>query len=246
MPPYRDASATEVLEALTRDGMVKLEVAPRHVVLEVEGASRVTVTDSFLTVVKTDRRGRKKRPRSHDLSKRRVLVARAVPTDDIGIWYESKPDVMHRIFGITPPELLDDRAFEAWKELDRLYQRLAVALAPQPDRPVRAAEYGRGADRVLVEDLGDRDAIYIRPMFRERPRKVAEVRDDGRVVFVTRRGEEVVECGSRYRVTVHGDNINFAGVAGVTEGHLWLPWIDEEDRLRLARRLGERVHQAPE
>lgn len=243
MAPYRAATASEVLEAPTRDGVVKLEIAPRHVVLEVDGASRVTVTDSYLTLVKTDRRGRKKRPKSHDLKERSLLIARAVPTDEIGIWYEKKPGVMQRVLGLTPPELLDDTAFRGWRELERLYDKLADALAPRRGRPVRASEYGRGADRVLVEDLGDRDVIYIRPMFRERQHRVAEVCGDGRVVFTTKRGAGVVECRSRYRVTVYGDNINFAGPGGQTEGHLWLPWIEEEDRLRLARRLGERVDQ---
>ena len=40
--------------------------------------------------------------------------------------------------------------------------------------------------------------------------------------------------------------INFSGPRGDTRGHLWLPWIDEDDRAALARLLGERVHHESE
>jgi hypothetical protein len=237
--PYREAAGSEILEAPTRDGLARLEIAPRHVVLEVNGSSRVTITDRALTLRRQKRR--RARQKQLVLDERRLIVARAVPTDDIALWYEGKPDQVQRVFGITPPQLLDRAAFQAWRELDRLYQRLSQVLAVHDATVVRAAEYGRGPDRVLVEDRGDRDVLYVRPLFRESARRAMEIRSDGKVIFPTRRGDEVVEVRSRFGVTVHGDNINFSGPHGFTQAHIWLPWISEDDRKTLARRFGRRV-----
>lgn len=242
MPPYRDNARTEVLRAPTRDGVARLEVAPRHVVLEVGAQSRLTITDRYLTLAQTSRR--KKKPRSLTLGDTRLLIARAVPTEEVGIWYEAKPGVMHRVFGLTPLELLDDEALAAWRALERLYHRLQAAVGPHLHRAVRASEYGRGPDRVLVEDQGDRDVVYVRPLFRERPRRVMDVHEDGTITLVGKHGEHAVKCQSRFGVTVHGDHINFSDHRGVTRGHIWLPWITDEDRKALATRFGERVDQA--
>lgn len=243
MAPYRDPVGTEVLRAPTRDGVARLEVAPRHVVLEVGALSRLTITDRYLTLAQVSRRNKK--PRSVTLGDTRLVIARAVPTEEVGIWYESKPGVMHRVLGLTPLELLDDEALAGWRALELLYHRLHAAVGPHLHRSVRASEYGRGPDRVLVEDQGDRDVVYVRPLFRERPRRVMEVHEDGTITFVAKHGDHAVKCQSRFGVTVHGDHINFSDRRGMTRGHIWLPWISEEDRAALAARFGERVEQAP-
>lgn len=224
---------------------MRLEVAPRHVVVEVSGHHHLAITDQFLTVTRPGRRRRKQR--SYELEGHRLVLARAIPTDDVGLWYELRKDVMQRIFGMSPPELLDRDALAAWKELDRIYRRLREALAPHLGEATTGAEYGKGADRVLVESRDDRDVVYVRPLFREAQRKVMEVCADGTVRIYGRKGAvNELECRSRFGVTVHGDRINFSGPRGDTRGHVWLPWIDEDDRAALARRLGDRVHHESE
>jgi hypothetical protein len=239
--PYRETTGTEVLRAPTRDGVARLEVAPRYLVLEVGSQARLTITDRYLTLAQASRRNKK--PRSVTLGDTRLLIARAVPTEEVGIWYESKPGVMHRVFSLIPIELMDDEALAAWRALEQLYHRLQRAVGPHLHRSVRASEYGRGPDRVLVEDQGDRDVVYVRPLFRERPRRVMDVHGDGTVTFVGKQGEHAVKCQSRFGVTVHGDHINFSDQRGITRGHIWLPWISEEDRKALALRFGDRVDQ---
>jgi len=237
MAPYRDAAGAETLEASTRDGVVKLELAPRSAVLELVGIARLTITEGYVAVQSLVRR---RRPRSYTLDGRRLLVARAEPTDEIGVWYEVKPEVMRRIFGLRPPELLDRDAFEAWKKLDRLYTRLCQAAAGDGSRPTAAIEYGRGADRVLVTDDGHRYVVYVRRLFRERPRRAIEIGGDGTLRLPAGRQARIE---SRFGVTVSGDAIRFADRHGQDLARLWLPWITLEERQALARRLGERVDQ---
>ncbi len=244
MAPYRQPTGAEALHAPTRRGKVRLEVAPRHVVVEVAGHHHLAITDRFLTVTRPGRRRRKQR--SFELQGHRVVLARAVPTDEVGLWYELREDVMQRIFGMSPPELLDRDALEAWGELDRVFRRLRDALGPYLGEAAAGTEYGRGADRVLVESREDRDVLYVRRLFRDASRKVMEVCDDGTVRLIGRKGVTELECRSRYGVTVHGDRINFSGPRGATRGHVWLPWIEEDDRAALARRFGERVHHDSE
>ncbi len=240
MGPYREASAADVLEAPTRDGAARLEVGPRAIILELVGQIRLSVTDGYVALQPLNRR---RKPRSYTLDGRRLLVARADPTEEIGVWYEVKPEVMRRIFGLRPPELLDRRAWEAWQVLDRLYQRLRDALADHRGRASGAIEYGRGADRVLVTDDGERYVIYVRRLFRERPRRALEVYADGTVVTPGRRDVRT-RLSSRFAITVSGDAIRFADPHGQDLARLWLPWITEEERMALARRLGERVDRS--
>jgi len=241
MGPYREASAAEVLEAPTRDGPARLEVGPRAISLELAGQTRLTVTDGYIALQPLARR---RRPRSYALDGRRLLVARADPTEEVGLWYEVKPEIMRRIFGLRPPELLDRRAWEAWQALDRLYQRLREALAAHRGRAGGAIEYGRGADRVLVTDDGERYVIYVRRLFRERPRRALEVYADGTVVTPGGGGDARTRLSSRFAITVSGDTIRFADPHGQDLARLWLPWITEEERYALARRLGERVDRS--
>ena len=46
--PYRGVSSLERLEAQTREGLLQLEVAPRHVALEIEGRLSIAVKAPLL------------------------------------------------------------------------------------------------------------------------------------------------------------------------------------------------------
>ena len=56
--------------------------------------------------------------------------------------------------------LLAPEAFEQRRELDRLAASLKAALAPHAGGVVRAIEIGRGSDKVLVLDDGDRYSVF--------------------------------------------------------------------------------------
>jgi len=239
--PYRAATCYEVYEAPTREGLARLEVAPRHTRLEVDERVQVSVTDRF--VVLSGRHLARRRSRSLRLEGARLLVARGVPAEEVGIWYEGTPGVVARIFGVRPPELLDSKALSAWDKLDRLVQRLRAALLPHRGGAESASEFGQGADRVLLADDGDRYVLYVRRLFRERPRRALEVCRGGTVIFPHRKAEARIRCESRFGVTVLGDNILFSNPEGMEIGRIWLPWISPQDRAELARRFGERLHR---
>jgi hypothetical protein len=240
MGPYREAVGAEILEAPTRDGKARLEVSPRSVILELVGDNRLSVTEGYVAVQTLLR---KRKPTSYTLDERRLLVARGDSSGEVGLWYEVKPHVMQRIFGLRPPELLDRGAYDAWQALDRMFARLSTALARHSGAASAAFEYGRGADRVLVTDDGERYVVYVRRLFRERPRRALEVHADGTVRLPSGRGDTDARCHSRFGVTVGGDVINFGDGTGRDLARIWLPWISPEERQALAARLGERVDQ---
>lgn len=289
MGPYREASAAETFEALTREGKARLEVAPRHVVLEIGDRTSLVVSDRFITVTSGGRRGRrKKQSLALDAAdNRRLIVARAVPTDDVGIWYERKPGVVMRLLGLRPVELLGGRAragarpgidagpgpeaepradsdaraginaesaaLGEWRAFERLSRRLSETMAPHNHGVKRALEIGRGADRVLILEFGDRMVLYVRRLFREHPRSALEVRADGSIIFLDRAGTLAswfpwarrdsgsIQCSSRFGVTTIGDYIRFAAPSGEDLGSLALPWISPEDRHELGRLIGRRI-----
>ena len=242
--PYRDAAGAEVLEAPTRDGTARLEVAPHHARLEIGQRAQVTVTPEWLTVVATERR-RGARPRSMRLGPDHLLVvSRAVPTEDVGLWWEGRPGVITRVLGIRPVELLEAPALLAWKALDRLATRLRITVRQQGTSTAGGFEFGKGQHRVLLVDHGDRMVVYARPLFRERPRRTLEVRRDGTVLIPARGADRSVVCNSRFSVTVLGDRIRFESKDHRDIASIWLPWIAPEDRFDLSRRLGRLVDQA--
>jgi len=236
--PYRGTVSAEVYRAPTREGMARLEVAPSRVVLEV-GPRNLAVTDRYVTVDGGPRRRRRSRP----LDNARLMVARGVPVEEVGVWYEDRPGRVSRIFGLRPPQLLDGDALAAWRALDRLFGHLRSALAGNRGETSRAAEYGRGADRVLLVDQDERYVLYVRRLFRELPRRALEVRSDGMVSIFHKGGTQRFTVNSRFGVTVLGDHIQFADPEGTVLGKLWLPWVAPEDRAELARRFAERLHQ---
>lgn len=240
MAPYRAVSGEEILEAPARAGRARLAIAARTTEL-VAGDVTLTVGDTFATVVARQKRRTKKRSMRLEEGAR-LVVARGIPTEEIGIWYENPPGKAVRIFGITPPELLDQEALAAWRQTERMNRRLRVALRPHSRGVLRAFEVGHGVDRVLVTDLGDRYVGYVRKLFRERAERAIEVHDDGTVVIPRRRKNEArFRCTSRFGVTVLGDHIRFSAATGEDLGSVSIPWIAPEDRAEIARRFAEMV-----
>lgn len=244
MGPYRAVTGTETLEAPTRVGMAKLHVAPRHVELEV-GTQRMSVTEDYVTVVDTQKQKKRKKPkpRSMKLDGARLIMARAVPTEDIGLWYEPKPGNVMRIFGLPPVELLDNEALVAWSALDRLAQRLKGAIAPHAAGVLRATEIGHGLDRVLVTDDGETLLYHVRKLFRPVSRVALEVHADGEVTIYNKRGSQTFRVSSRHQVTVIGDLVRFAKPDGEDIGAVAIPWVSPEERRTLAGMAATRVDQ---
>jgi len=240
--PYRQVANAKTIEAPTRHGIVRLEVAPRHVELEIAGKWRVTVHEGFLTWIHlgTDSRKkfwrrRKPRKRSVRLSDCRLLVARKHLTEDLGLWLEEKPGIFRRFVGIEPVVLLDAAALDAWKKLERLGRELASALAQYGGESSRATEFGSGQHRVLLVDFPEHCEVLARPVFRERQRPVFRAYRDGNVVNLKKSGQKG-KCISRYSVTVGGDSIRFFQSDGERAAELYLPWVSSEDRAEIAQR----------
>lgn len=249
--PYRDAVATEVLQAATLDGDVELEVAPRHTLLKVGEQLTLSVTEKFAELSRLTSRNRQKK-RSLRLQDARLLVARAVPTDDIGIWHESSPGVVMRLFGLRQHDLesgADMEEFnERWRNLSRLVAHLERALQRHSGGVERALEVGAGADRVLVMDFGDHLLFHVRRLFREHPRRAFKVEKNGTITVLQpslfqdpaggrrRRGAKELPtftCQFRHGVMTTGDYLRFANEHGDDLGRISLPWIRSEDRAHL-------------
>lgn|GEM_PF-1333246 len=242
--PYRKLAGTEVHEAPTRDGTARLEMGPRHAQLEIPGVFHLSITDSWLTFVKEERR-RKPKKRSMSLEKdARLVVARAVPTEDVALWYEGEPGIQFRVVGLRPVELLVESALADWRLLDRLAAGLARAVHDSAGGAIGAHEFGNGHHRVLLIEYPDRVVLFARPLFRERPRRLLEVRRDGRVQVKHKEKYHRVKTDSRYAVTLLGDRIRFESARGRDVASVWLPWISVEERTELCRRLGEVVDQS--
>ena len=237
MGAFRTSDGAESLEAPTKDGTLRLELAPRHVGLTV-GALAVTVTEGFVSVTDSSR----KRPRrwSERLRGAGLVVARDVPREDLGLWLEVEPGAMQRIFGVAPRDLITDDGLDSLRALDRLTARLRLALG-QGTR--RAHEIGPGADKVLVTDDGEHLVVYARRLFSRIARRVLDVDADGHVAIAHRRGDATFQLSERFGVIVTGDLVRFIDRDGTDLGRLALPWIHPEDRVELARRLGDMIER---
>lgn len=237
---YRD-DLEDVLEAPTAEGTLRIELAPRAVKLEI-GARALHVVDKVATVLEHKT---KKKMRRESFKIERLIVARDVPHEDVGVWIEL-PGGWRRIFGLEPVNLLEPDGLTSLATLDRQIQRMRTAVADHAGDIRRAIEIGRGLDKVLVADHGDRYAVYARRLFRDRARLAMEIWDSGRVVI--RQGRKPVELTvrSRFGVTVVGDYVRFSTPDGRDLGRCSIPWITPEDRQELARRIGALVDATPD
>ena len=249
MNPYREAAATEILEATTREGLLRLEVAPRHTLVRLGEHIRLSIADRFVTLTGQSRHNRKKK-RSYDLASAGLQVARALPEQDLGIWYLPTPEMATRLLGCRPLDLLHSDGLDALRRLDQVAQRLSAALAPHASGAMKAVEIGHGADRVLIIDQGERLVFYVRPLFREMPRRALEVNADGKIRLINvsrlrKVGEREIQCTSRYGVTAIGDYVRFADPTGQDLGSVAIPWVTPEERREIVEIIGRRIdHQA--
>ena len=245
---YR-GDAGDVCEAPSAEGPLRAELAPRHVRLAVASRS-LDISDAFVTLVEHHR---SRAARDRRLSLRiagRLVVARGVPRDGLGLWLELDPDGpragFRRIFGVEPVNPLEPAGLAALAALDRLTQRLRPELDHLAPGIRRAIELGSaasgGLDKVLVIEHADRAAAYARRLFRDRARLVIAAHGDGRIVIPEGPpgGHELV-VRSRHGITVVGDHVRFTDPQGTDLAKISIPWISFEDRVELARRIGQRI-----
>ena len=229
---YRGDDAGAALEAPTAQGLLRVELAPRRITLTLADRT-VQIADRFVTLVES-----KKQESLRIVG--RLLVARDVPHEDLGIWIElkDKQPGMRRIFGAEPVSLLEPAGLPALQRLDAVAARLRAAVAEHAGDVRRAIEIGRGLDKILFADHGDHHAIYARRLFRDRARLAVSIYDAGRIVITD--GPEIVMT-SKFGVTVSGDYIRFIDRQGTDVARVSIPWIAREDREELARRIGQLV-----
>ena len=230
---YRGDDTRDALVAPTADGELRIELGPRLVALTV-GDRTLQIAGRFATMIE----GRKRESIALD---GRVVVARDVPREDLGIWMEV-PTGMRRIFGVEPVPLLDPAGLPALQRLDALTHRVRAALAELSGDIRRAIEIGRGLDKVLLVDHGDHHTIYARRLFRDHARVVLEIYT-GKIAIVDGKATREVEIASKFGVTVHGDNVRFADRHGTDLAKISIPWLAPADRDELARRIGQLLHR---
>lgn len=242
MAPFRSVAGGEVLTSPTSRGVLSLEVAPRHVALHVADL-QLAIADGALVASRILRRGVR---RVVQPIRGRLVMARGLPREAVGLWHESEPGHVERVFGVEPRDLISDDGLAALRQLDRLARRLGQAIADLGRGTRAAVEVGppgaHGLDKVLLIDLGDRMIVYRRSLFRPRARRILEARAEGTVTIVDGRHEHTLPCRSRFAVSVLGDYLRVAGGRG-PDARIALPWISREDRDELARRIGEVVER---
>lgn len=255
---YRDEPG-DVSEAPTSEGVLRAQFAPRHVRLAVAGRS-LDIADRFATVVEHHRRRAERDRRQSFRITGRLIVARDVPREGMGIWVDVEPDRpragIRRIFGVEPQSLFEPAGLASLSALDHLAKRVQQELGHLAEEVRRAFEIGSaaatGLDKILMVDCADRYVVYARRLFRDRARFAMAIHDDGRIVVpsMTRgvRGTATREITvrSRHGVTVVGDFVRFADPQGTDLARVAIPWLTPEDRLELARRIGDRIDRERE
>jgi hypothetical protein len=236
---YRGEDAGDILEAPTAEGPLRAELGPRTMMIAVAQRS-LHVSEKFATVTEHHRTTRKKGRRTSFKIEGRLAIARDVPHEDLGVWLE-QPGGMRRIFGVEPVSLLEANGLAALASLDRVAQRLRGSIAELAGDIRKAFEIGRGLDKVLLADHGDRYVLYARRLFRDRARLALEIHEDGRVVVREGKQSKEIVVRSRFGVTVWGDYVRFADPHGEDLARIAIPWISPEDRGELARRIGQLV-----
>ena len=241
---YRD-DIGDALEAPTAQGTLRVEVAPKQTKLAVADRT-LLISGRFATLVEHHKKHTAKDKRTSMELLGRLVVARDVPREDLGVWVEVEPGTpregMRRIFGVEPLNLLEPRGLDALASLDRLAHRLRAELLELARDIRRAVEIGSsaagGVDKVLIADHGDRIVVYARRLFRDRARFAMSIHEDGRITVADGRKHKEIRVHSRFGVTVWGDYIRFADPQGTDLARVSIPWIAPEDRKELARRIG--------
>ncbi|HEY4176028.1 MAG TPA: hypothetical protein VGM90_04325 [Kofleriaceae bacterium] len=240
---YRDGAQDE-LEATTADGLLEVAIEPRAIRMTV-GQRTLQIAERFATLIEHHASKPAKDRRTTLRIEGRIVIARDVPQEDLGVWVETDPGAAkvgwRRIFGVEPVSLLDPDGLDALAELDRVGQRLRAELAELAGNIVRAFEIGNGLDKVLLVDHGDHFEIFARRLFRDRAAFAMAIYGDGRIVVPNGKTTREVVVTSRFGVTVWGDYIRFANPDGEDLARVSIPWISSEDRLELARRIGQLI-----
>jgi len=241
MAPFRSNLVGELLTAPALSGTLSLEVAPRHVALRLAEV-QLAITEGTIIVSRALRRGAR---RVVQPIVGRLVVARGLPREALGLWHETRPGEVERVFGVEPRALVSDDSLVALRQLDRLARRLGQALSELGRGARSAFEIGpsgaRGLDKVLVIDDGDLLTVYRRSLFHTRARRLLSASTTGEVTIATSRGDLRITCQSHYGVSVIGDYLRFSTAAGDDLARVALPWIAREDRDELARRIGQVV-----
>lgn len=244
MAPFRDALGGEVLACPTSGGTLQLELAPHHVAL-VLADLQLVIARGTLTVTRALRRGVRRVVRPIGS---RLMVARGLPSESVGLWLEDRPGEVERVFGVEPHDLYADDGLWALRQLDRLSRRLVQAVGAMGSGVKSALEIGpctdRGLDKILVADHGDHLTVFRRSLFRPRARRILDAWVDGRVVLPTPRGDRTIACRSRFAVQVIGDYVRFTTPAGDDLARVSLPWLSREDREELVERIGTMVERS--
>ena len=245
--PYRADGGGGASEAPTREGTLRLDVGPQiRLALDRKDDTEVLLIDgdfvTFEALAKKGKQVRTAKKTSERLGKRRLVVARDVPREDLGLWIEMEDGGMRRVFGAEPRDLIADDGLAALRALDALAARLRLALAPFAHGVWRAHELGRGLDKVLLADHGGKLVLYKRELFRDRARRACEVAADGTVVVVEKDRELRATVRDRHHVSLLGDYIRFSDPTGLDLVRVSVPWVTREDREELARRFGDLVH----
>lgn len=238
--PYRGLAERDIVTAPTRDGTAHLELGPDAALLSLEARWRVAIARDHLVLEKPLGRRR----RSVRVAGARVAAARPFPAGGLGLWYEVAPS-MRRLAGLRPAEMLDSEGLQAARALERLGGKLRAELAGREPTVEAASEYGEGPHRVLLIDTGLSLELYARPLFREHPRPLLEVRPGGGVVTYRRGGRKRRARARAHDIVVGGDLIRFVDDRGEDRARVALPWIGMADREEIARGLGERLLSEP-
>ncbi len=247
--PYRSVVAKRTTTARTRDGLATLEVGPNALTLEIPERARLAVAGGFVTVESREpsRFGKRKKTKKarYRLGGTGLLAARAHLLHDLGLWIEEKPGMVRRIFGFRRVEGLDQDAIDSWAELDALGVAIAGALRDPSAGERRALELGRGGHRVLFVERKGSLQLFARPLFRERPRLVAELDEGAELRLPRHKNYEPVELArTRYAVVHAAERIVFTDKSEREAGAVFLPWIAESDRDELARRFGAYLEES--
>lgn len=244
MAPFRDALGGEVLACPTSAGTLQLELAPHHTALVLANLQLV-IARGTVTLTRALRRGVRREVRRIGS---RLIVARGLPSEGVGLWLEDQPGEVERLFGVEPHDLYAADGLWALRQLDRLSRRLGQALNGFAYGVRGALEVGpptdRGLDKVLVAEHADHLTVFRRSLFRQRARRVLDAWSDGRVVLPTPRGDTTITCRSRFAVQVIGDFIRFTTPGGDDLARIALPWLSREDREELVLRIGNMVERA--